>query len=154
MRDPSIDLALLLVESRALQPLGPIKNFADIRVGEHVVAVGYPGIGEGTAEFLKTDVLPGQSVTPGIVSAKPNQRLIQTNAAINHGNSGGPLVNEAGEVVGVCTYSVKIAFDSRGHAEGLLEGTNFAVRADWVLDPQRWDFQVDVSRLMAAIRRP
>jgi len=93
--DPETDLALLKVD--APQPL-PAVSFGDssrLRVGDPVVAVGNPfGL--------------GGSVTAGIVSARgrsidggPYVDFIQTDAAINRGNSGGPLFDTAGNVVGV-----------------------------------------------------
>ncbi|MGE3246955.1 MAG: Do family serine endopeptidase [Beijerinckiaceae bacterium] len=96
-RDPKVDIAVLRVKPKS--PLKAVK-FADsnkIRVGEWVMAVGNPfGLG-GT-------------VTAGIVSAlkrtissNPFDNYIQTDAAINKGNSGGPLFNMEGDVVGVNT---------------------------------------------------
>jgi serine protease Do len=96
-RDEKTDLALLKVESE--QPLTALK-FGDsehLRVGDWVMAIGNPfGLG-GT-------------VTVGIVSARnrdinsgPYDNFIQTDASINRGNSGGPLFNLEGEVVGINT---------------------------------------------------
>ena len=97
--DPSSDLAVLKVDasSRALTPL-QLGNSDAMRVGDPVVAIGNPfGL--------------DRTVTAGIVSAiqraitAPNgytiDHVIQTDAAINHGNSGGPLLNGRGEVIGV-----------------------------------------------------
>lgn len=94
--DPNTDIALLKVESD--EPL-PFVNFGDsdlMRVGDWVMAMGNP-LGQGF------------SVSAGIVSAR-NRALsgsyddyIQTDAAINRGNSGGPLFNMDGEVIGVNT---------------------------------------------------
>jgi S1-C subfamily serine protease len=97
--DPSSDLAVLKIDasSRALTPL-PLGNSDDIEVGDPVVAIGNPfGL--------------DRTVTAGIVSAiqraitAPNgytiDHVIQTDAAINHGNSGGPLLNGLGQVIGV-----------------------------------------------------
>jgi S1-C subfamily serine protease len=97
--DPSSDLAVLKIDasSRALTPL-PLGNSDQIKVGDPVVAIGNPfGL--------------DRTVTSGIVSAiqraitAPNgytiDHVIQTDASINHGNSGGPLLNGAGEVIGV-----------------------------------------------------
>lgn len=94
--DPKTDIALLKVE--ATEPLThvPFGDSDTARVGDWVLAVGNP-LGQGF------------SVSAGIVSAR-NRELsgsyddyIQTDAAINRGNSGGPLFNMAGEVVGVNT---------------------------------------------------
>jgi len=93
----NIDLALLKVDPE--KPLPAVKwgNSRDVRVGDSVFVVGNPlGIGE--------------SVSSGIVSAlnrniteTPYDDFIQTDAAINHGNSGGPMVNVRGDVIGVAT---------------------------------------------------
>jgi S1-C subfamily serine protease len=98
--DPATDIAVLKVNapSRALKPL-TLGDSSAVRVGDQVIAIGNP---------LGYD----RSVTSGIVSAvqrsitAPNQvstigHVIQTDAALNHGNSGGPLLNAAGEVIGV-----------------------------------------------------
>lgn len=97
--DPSTDLAVLEIDAqaRALTPL-PLGNSDAVRVGDSVVAIGNPFGLERT-------------VTAGIVSAlqreitAPNgytiDKVIQTDAPINHGNSGGPLLDARGRVVGV-----------------------------------------------------
>ena len=96
-RDPKTDLAVLRV--KPTKPL-PVVGFGDsdkLRIGEWVVAIGNPfGL--------------GGSVSLGIVSARnrdinagPYDDFIQTDAAINKGNSGGPLFNLKGEVVGINT---------------------------------------------------
>jgi S1-C subfamily serine protease len=102
--DPSTDIAVLKVEadSRALTPLR-LGDSDALRVGDEVVAIGNP------LGFERT-------MTAGIVSAlgrvieAPNlfaiEGVIQTDAPINSGNSGGPLLNAAGRVVGVNTQIV------------------------------------------------
>jgi serine protease Do len=96
-KDPKVDVAVLKVKSD--KPLKSVK-FGDsdkMRVGDGVMAVGNPfGLGE--------------TVTAGIVSARnrnidsgPYDNFIQTDAAINKGNSGGPLFNMEGEVIGINT---------------------------------------------------
>ncbi|MEM8591703.1 MAG: Do family serine endopeptidase [Pseudomonadota bacterium] len=94
--DPNTDIALLKVESDDPLPFVPFGDSDDARVGDWVVAMGNP-LGQGF------------SVSAGIVSAR-NRALsgtyddyIQTDAAINRGNSGGPLFNLEGEVIGVNT---------------------------------------------------
>lgn len=94
--DRATDIAVLSVEAEDLPALRFGASEA-LQVGEPVVAIGNPfGL--------------GQTVTTGIVSALgrdikagPFDDFIQTDAAINRGNSGGPLLNEAGEVIGINT---------------------------------------------------
>lgn len=96
-RDPKLDLALLRLKGASGLPVAPLGTSEQLRVGEHVLAVGNPfGL--------------GHTVTLGIVSAKaraigagPYDDFIQTDASINPGNSGGPLFNWRGEVVGINT---------------------------------------------------
>ena len=103
--DPSTDIAILKIEGSGFQPI-PLGNSDDLRIGEWVLAVGNP--------FNLTS-----TVTAGIVSAKarninllsdrskqdviPIESFIQTDAAVNPGNSGGALVNTKGELVGINT---------------------------------------------------
>ena len=94
--DPNTDIALLKVESVQPLPFVPFGDSDVMRVGDWVMAMGNP-LGQGF------------SVSAGIVSAR-NRALsgtyddyIQTDAAINRGNSGGPLFNMEGEVIGVNT---------------------------------------------------
>jgi len=94
--DPNTDIALLKVESDEPLPFVSFGDSDEARVGDWVIAMGNP-LGQGF------------SVSAGIVSAR-NRELsgryddyIQTDAAINRGNSGGPLFNMDGEVIGVNT---------------------------------------------------
>jgi putative serine protease PepD len=120
--DPSTDLAVIAVDapSSLLFPLS-VGDSGDLQVGDSVVAIGSPfGLEE--------------TVTAGIVSAlhremtSPNNFAIddsiQTDAAINHGNSGGPLLNAQGKVIGV---NSQIASDSGGS-----DGVGFAIPSDTV----------------------
>ncbi|MCF6272754.1 MAG: DegQ family serine endoprotease [Rhodobacteraceae bacterium] len=94
--DPRTDLALLKVEADLPLPFVKFGNSDEMRVGDWVLAIGNP-LGQGF------------SVSAGIVSARGRtlsgsyDDFIQTDAAINRGNSGGPLFNMKGEVVGVNT---------------------------------------------------
>lgn len=95
--DPKTDVALLKVEPNGDLPFVKFGNSAETRVGDWVIAIGNPfGLG-GT-------------VTAGIVSARgrdirsgPYDNYIQTDASINRGNSGGPMFNMDGEVIGINT---------------------------------------------------
>lgn len=94
--DPNTDIALLKVDSDTPLPFVPFGESDSMRVGDWVMAMGNP-LGQGF------------SVSAGIVSARGRalsgsyDDYIQTDAAINRGNSGGPLFNMDGEVVGVNT---------------------------------------------------
>ena len=95
--DPDNDVAVLRVERTDGLVVAQLGRSADTRVGEDVVAIG-------NALGLRGD----PSVTRGIVSALDRSigdltGLLQTDAAINSGNSGGPLVNAAGQVIGINT---------------------------------------------------
>jgi len=107
-RDPKTDLAVLQVESDSPLPAVKLGDSDAIRVGDWVMAIGNPfGLG-GT-------------VTAGIVSARnrdinsgPYDDFIQTDASINRGNSGGPLFNMDGDVVGVNTAIISPSGGSIG----------------------------------------
>lgn len=123
------DLALLNINMTGLTPL-KIGDLNQVVVGQDVVAIGY-------ALDLKRGEGPSFTVTRGIVSAK-NRGIeesstilgaIQTDAAINHGNSGGPLLNMAGEVIGVNTA---IAPDPTSTTGATAPGIGFAIGADTV----------------------
>jgi serine protease Do len=116
--DPLTDIALLRIEAAEDLPAITFGNSDEMRAGDEVFAVGNPfGLG-GT-------------VTSGIVSATsrninsgPFDDFIQTDAAINRGNSGGPLFNNEGEVIGVNTAILS--------PDGGSVGIGFAVPSDLV----------------------
>src|SRR3972149_4960352 len=124
--DPSTDLAVLQVDTAAsaLTPL-PLGNSDGVEVGDPVVAIGNPFGLDRTA-------------TSGIVSAlqrlitAPNRftidHVIQTDAPINHGNSGGPLLNSRGQVIGVNTQ-----IETGGGDSGNI-GIGFSVPSNTVKD--------------------
>jgi serine protease Do len=93
--DPPTDIALIKVESERALPVAPLGDSQNLRVGEWVCAIGNPLAYEHT-------------VTVGVVSYLGRKLFdaslddyIQTDAAINFGNSGGPLINARGEVIGI-----------------------------------------------------
>jgi len=116
--DPFSDLAVVQV-SDPVPAVAAIGDSNALQPGERLVAIGSP-LGEYK-----------NSVTSGVVSALnrkvgPMEGLVQTDAAINHGNSGGPLINEAGEVVGINTLVVR----GDGSMGAQAEGLGFAVSSD------------------------
>ncbi|HET6408634.1 MAG TPA: trypsin-like peptidase domain-containing protein [Chthoniobacteraceae bacterium] len=117
--DPAVDIAVLKINAPNVIPL-PLGDSETVRVGQLVFAIGNPfGLG-GT-------------VTTGIISAKGRRaaedsavEYLQTDAAVNRGNSGGPLINLRGEIVGINT-----AIFSNSD-EGAWLGISFAVPSNLV----------------------
>jgi serine protease Do len=115
--DKQVDIAILKINAVKLEPL-PLANSDSVRVGQLVFAIGNPF---GLAE----------TVTAGIISAKGRRditdskvEMLQTDAAVNHGNSGGPLINLRGEIIGINT-----AIYSKSEDGGWL-GISFAIPAN------------------------
>ena len=112
--DPKTDVAVLKIDARNL-PVVPIGKSNDLKVGEWVLAIGSPFGLES-------------SVTAGVVSAKGrsidegNVPFIQTDVAVNPGNSGGPLFNTRGEVIGI---NSQIYSQTGGY-----QGLSFAIPID------------------------
>jgi Do/DeqQ family serine protease len=118
-RDPDTDLAVLAVDLKSPVPVAPFGRSDRLKVGDVVLAIGNP-------------IGLSQTVTHGIVSATGRQQLglayfedfIQTDAAINAGNSGGALVDSSGALVGINTA---IIAKSLG-----VEGIGFAIPVNMV----------------------
>jgi serine protease Do len=95
--DPMTDIALIKIEAKE-QPFAELGDSAQAKVGEWVLAIGNPygldhTVTAGIVSAKGRDLAPGDSST--------YQDFIQTDAAINRGNSGGPLINMKGEVIGI-----------------------------------------------------
>ena len=107
----SSDVAILKVEGTNY-PVLPLGKIDDVSVGSDVLVVGYPGIVMGSnSMLLDTSANAEPTFTKGVVSsfkqAKGNKKnLIQTDASINHGNSGGPAISSNGTVIGIATYGL------------------------------------------------
>ncbi len=136
--DPTTDIALIRVEGEDL-PTVSLGSSAEVRVGEWVLAIGNPGFATGGSPDLD------YTVTAGIVSAKGRslrlinrslsqdpemqdqsrfaiEDFIQTDAVINSGNSGGPMVNLRGQVIGINSAIVS--------RTGVYQGYGFAIPID------------------------
>lgn len=104
--DPDSDLALLKVEPEAALPYLTFTADESVYVGEWAIALGNPfGLFEAAEPTVTVGVVSavGRDFTPDR-SGRVFRDMIQTDAAINRGNSGGPLVNALGEVIGVNTF--------------------------------------------------
>ncbi|MBM4033946.1 MAG: trypsin-like serine protease, partial [Planctomycetes bacterium] len=114
--DPASDIAILKCDPRVF-PLKPLVLGAakDAAAGEDVIVIGNPGLGGQILDY---------TVTRGIISnrdrAMNNLHYFQTDAAVNPGNSGGPLFNMAGQVIGMVTL------------KAMIERTGFALHIDHV----------------------
>jgi S1-C subfamily serine protease len=119
---PNYDLAILRIGAPAsdLRPI-PVGTSADLQVGQNVYAIGNPF---GLDQTLTTGVLSAIGRTINAVTGRPIEDVIQTDAAVNPGNSGGPLLDSAGRLIGVNTaiYS----------PSGASAGIGFAVPVDTV----------------------
>lgn len=112
--DPDTDLAVLKIEGETL-PTVPLNLKTTPQVGDVVLAIGNP-------------YNLGQTITQGIISATGRNGLssgyldfLQTDAAINEGNSGGALIDTGGELIGINTAAFKVGSDNGNH------GINFAI---------------------------
>ena len=122
--DKTNDVAVLKMEAEGL-PYVAIGSSSELAVGDQVVAIGNP-LGDLTA-----------TLTVGYVSAKDRDvttegatiNMIQTDAAINSGNSGGPLFNMKGEVVGITTAK----YSGSSSSGASIEGIGFAIPIDDVM---------------------
>lgn len=118
--DEQTDLAVLKIDKSGLTP-AELGNSADVQVGELSIVIGNP---------LGLDL--ANSVTAGIISAKDRtitvedrtMNLMQTDAAVNNGNSGGPLINAYGQVIGITSAKV---------SSSVAEGLGFAIPIDEAL---------------------
>jgi S1-C subfamily serine protease len=114
--DPLSDIALLKIDARAfpLHPV-PLASAKDVSAGEDVVVTGNPGVGGQILDY---------TITKGIISNRDrvydNVHFFQTDAAVNPGNSGGPMFNLRGQVIGMVTR------------KAFIEGAGFALHIDQV----------------------
>ncbi|MCQ2407804.1 MAG: trypsin-like peptidase domain-containing protein [Oscillospiraceae bacterium] len=114
--DVAEDIAVLKVTTNQQLTVAEFGNSDDLRVGELVVAIGNP---------LGFELFG--SVTTGIVSALDREvtindskmKLIQTDTAINSGNSGGPLINSYGQVIGINSSKISSSYNGGASVEGL-----------------------------------
>jgi putative serine protease PepD len=121
--DPSSDIAVVRVsgvDASKLQPLS-FGDSSSAQVGDGVVAIGSPF---GLAESVTTGVVSALGRTMQAPNHYTITGAIQTDAAINHGNSGGPLLNPSGQVIGV---NAQIESDSGGS-----DGVGFAIPSNTV----------------------
>ncbi|MHB0939489.1 MAG: S1C family serine protease [Armatimonadota bacterium] len=122
--DSQHDLALLQIQVQKLPAL-PLANSNAVRLGEEVRAVGYP-----LSNLTGGDIKMTRGSIAGITTIG-SSKTFQIDAAVNEGNSGGPIVNESGEVVGIVNAKLTV--------EG-VEGVGFAVPVNYARTLLRNEF--------------
>lgn len=126
-KDSTTDLAVLKINANNVTTVASFGDSSKVKAGQDVLAIGSP---------MGTDY--ANTVTKGIISATKRKvkassdsvatTVIQTDAAINSGNSGGPLVNMAGQVIGI--NSMKLSSDGSGTS---VEGIGFSIPSNEVV---------------------
>ncbi len=121
---PGKDVAILKLDKTNL-PTVTLGDDSFIKTGDSVYAMGYPAVATVNGTFNVEQAIQEPTLTSGLISAKKQMAggwsILQTSADIHGGNSGGPLFNAAGEVIGINTFGM--LEDSGASASGM----NFAV---------------------------
>lgn len=122
---PGKDVAILRLTEKHTYPTIRIGDDKAMRVGDQVYVLGYPAVAT-FHPLISESSISEASLTRGLVSAKKNMKdgweVLQTDASITHGNSGGPVMNEQGEVIGLATFG---SIDYQRQTE--IQGMNFIV---------------------------
>jgi len=130
MEQSGKDIAILKIESHDLPTVHLEANSTGLNLGEPLFIIGYPGVVLNN-DFLSRKSALEASVTVGRVSGFKiditDRRVIQTDAAITWGNSGGPAFNQRGEVIGVATF---ISLTPEG--DQAVQGFNFLIPVETV----------------------
>ncbi|MBE6946852.1 MAG: trypsin-like serine protease [Ruminococcaceae bacterium] len=116
--DSLSDLAVLYVDAQDLVP-AEFGDSSQLRVGDAVVAIGDP-LGVSLRGTMTDGIV--SAINRGLQTDGRTMTLVQTNAALNSGNSGGPLINCHGQVIGINTMKIGTFADSAG-----VEGLGFAI---------------------------
>lgn len=122
---PGKDVAILKLKEKHIYPTIRIGDDKSMRVGDPVFVLGYPAVATFNP-LLSMETISEATLTRGLLSAKKNMKdgweVLQIDAAITHGNSGGPVMNEQGEVIGLATF---VSVDEQRRQE--VQGMNFVV---------------------------
>ncbi len=124
------DVAIIKIPGKNFPTL-PLGNSDSVKEGDEILAIGYPGIlQDGTGQALSLVSLLTPTVTKGIVSAlrvdASGSPMIQIDAVISGGNSGGPLVNNKGEAIGVASWMLGQVAHKEGGSYGMFVPINQA----------------------------
>ena len=131
--DPGADVALIQAESvpESIRPAA-LGNSADVAVGDQIFVIGAP---YGIAHSLSVGHISGRRTPAQLFGGYEQVELLQTDAAINQGNSGGPMFNMRGEVIGIVSH----IFSTSGGSQGLgfVITSNLAMRV-LIDEPTAW----------------
>ena len=123
--DSLTDLAVVKIDAEGLLP-AEFGNSDSLRVGDMVVAIGDP-LGQQFSGTMTDGIISG--IDRDVMVDGRVMNLLQTNAAMNSGNSGGPLINCYGQVIGINTMKIGTFSDRAG-----VEGLSFAIPSTTVMD--------------------
>ena len=127
------DVAILKIEDKELPVVRLARHSTDLHLGQALFVIGFPGV-VASHELLSRATRYEPSITTGRVSGFKEdiggQRVIQTDAAIIQGNSGGPVFDDRGEVVGAATFT-----STQG--EQVVQGFNFLIPVETVQEAAR-----------------
>ena len=130
--DSTSDLAVLTIDGSKVNTVASFGDSSKIATGQTVLAIGSP-LGSQYATSVTQGIVSAKSRTVDVTDDSGNTTgqatVIQTDAAINSGNSGGPLINLSGQVVGI--NSMKLSGNSGSNAT--IEGMGFAIPSDEVV---------------------
>ena len=141
--DADIDIALLYIENSELTPV-TIGDSDAVKLGEEVVAIGCPN-GENFMFSVSNGIISGLNR-----NMENSIGMIQTNAPLNPGNSGGPLFDSKGNLIGIVTSKLVSTEDSDGKVIN-LEGMAFAIPINAVLDLTREWIEADLETPMLGV---
>ena len=120
--DSATDLAVLKIDGKNL-PYARFADSSECRVGDGVVAIGNP-LGEGYSGTMTNGII--SAIDRSVSNNGYNMTLLQTNAALNEGNSGGPLINMHGQVIGITNMKIMYSYYAT------VEGIGFAIPSSTV----------------------
>ncbi len=131
-KDKNCDIALIQIDEEKL-PVAVIGNSKNVQAGDSIIVIGNPM----PKQIANPLTAFSHSVTWGIIASTErifgnNKRFFQLSLPVNFGNSGGPLLNQYGEVIGI------VNFKMTGFANHHLEGVGFALSIDEAKDMFRW----------------
>ena len=127
------DVAILKIEDRELPVVRLARHSTDLHLGQALFVIGFPGV-VASHELLSRATQYEPSITAGRVSGFKQdiggQRVIQTDAAIIQGNSGGPVFDDRGQVIGAATFTSL-------QGEQVVQGFNFLIPVETIEDAAR-----------------